>query len=325
MKKRKESSVVLWIALLLELAGIGVIAHTAATQGLGRFNWKDIAMAGLLLFLLYVIYVQVRIHRAGRMIVEEKVKTHTLVESLPQAVVLVGAEGEIIHANEAACRILAMDGVESIGKGFATVVDGAAELRPGKHEVLWRGRKLRFTVAPLRGESGSLVIVEEPESAGRSSALDLPKPNRERTDLAELMRRSLERSGAAAKGLKTEVQAQGDATASVDRAQVLRAFDEIVTNAVRYSKQGAIRAALEGGTRDVTVQVTDSGIGIPSSEFGRVFDAGFTGSNQLPETKDGLGLGLALAKRVIESHGGSIMIESRVGQGTRITLNIPRA
>lgn len=69
----------------------------------------------------------------------------------------------------------------------------------------------------------------------------------------------------------------------------------------------------------------DSGIGVPESDVGRLFDVGYVGSNQLPETGGGKGIGLSLAKRVAEAHGGSIQVESRVGRGTTITLKIPRA
>ncbi|MHC4606698.1 MAG: ATP-binding protein [Planctomycetota bacterium] len=55
-----------------------------------------------------------------------------------------------------------------------------------------------------------------------------------------------------------------------------------------------------------------------------MFEAGFVGSNQVPEGEGGAGVGLALARRVVESHGGSIWVESERGRGSRISLSVPR-
>ncbi len=382
MKKRREHTVVLVLALLFEVGLIVLFGLKAGREGLEVVDWKHLAAAGLALFFLYIVYVEIRIKRAGQILVEEKIKTHTLLESLPQPVAVVDSERRIVTANASACRLLGLDPVDAIGRDFAGLFDPAATGRlrngsAGKLEASVGGRSLRLTVEPLRGEAGSLVLLEErkeaeaaaPEPArptlfdgwwesiaGLEASLEkldaesrrglagalvrarkamnaledpaaLPRPNKGRTDVAELAREAQKRFAtiAKAKSLRVETDSSGDTTAYVDRDQVLRAFEEIVFNAVSYTSQGSVEIGLEGGPREITVQVTDSGIGIPAEEFDRVFDFGFVGSNQLPETKGGSGFGLALAKRVIESHGGSILVESRVGKGTRITLNIPRA
>ncbi len=155
----------------------------------------------------------------------------------------------------------------------------------------------------------------------------LPAPRLEQLDLADLARQALERSMplARAKGLRTQIRSQGETIVSADRELIRRAVDEIVFNACCYTNEGAVKIGVEGGAAEVAILCHDSGIGVSESELGRLFDLGFVGSNQLPETGGGRGIGLTLAKRVAETHGGSIRIESRVGRGTTITLKIPKA
>lgn len=375
MKKKKEQTIVLLLALLVEVGIILLFIFKGRIEALERYDWKHLAIAAAGLFFIYIMYVELRIKRAGQTLVEEKVKTHTLVESLPQGVVVLDPEHRIITANATAAKHLGLDPLDAMGKEFPALFPGdvAARLREGTAGKLQAG-KLRLTVAPLRGEAGRLVVVEEPEKTATvppptgatamipdlwnsladlagdldkmdpsvrqkfASALvrarkaaqapvEMPKPKKEKTDVADLAREALERSVpvARAKGIRTEIATRGDVSANADRELLRRAIDEVVFNACSYTKDGQVKIAVEGTSREVAVVCTDSGIGIPDGEFARVFDPGFVGENQLPETKGGRGLGLSIARKIVEAHGGSILVESRVGQGTRITLNIPRS
>ena len=103
-------------------------------------------------------------------------------------------------------------------------------------------------------------------------------------------------------------------------------MEEILLNACTYSKEGdAVRVEVQGGDEQVLLRVTDPGVGIPLEELSKVFDAGFVGSNQVPDAEGGSGMGLALAQRVVNTHGGTIWIESQTGRGTQISLTLPRA
>ncbi len=104
--------------------------------------------------------------------------------------------------------------------------------------------------------------------------------------------------------------------------QVLRA---LIDNAVKFSDgEGSV---LVRGTRAgegvVLVEVIDHGIGIPDADAERVFDRFFQVDNTATRRFGGTGMGLALVKRVVDAHGATIEIDSRVGEGTRVVLRWP--
>ncbi|MDQ4044208.1 MAG: ATP-binding protein [Chloroflexota bacterium] len=113
---------------------------------------------------------------------------------------------------------------------------------------------------------------------------------------------------------------------TVDRARIEQALDNLLSNAVKYSPAG--------GTIEVSVQVegdrgcvyvVDEGIGIPESELGRLFVPFARASNAAEAHLPGLGLGLHLARRLVEAHGGEIVLESAVARGTTAIVRLPLA
>ncbi|MBI3551423.1 MAG: hybrid sensor histidine kinase/response regulator [Elusimicrobia bacterium] len=103
-----------------------------------------------------------------------------------------------------------------------------------------------------------------------------------------------------------------------------KAFEHLVHNAILFSPQGEsveIRGKMTAGF--VKVAVSDKGEGIPESEFDEIFDSFYQVANYLTRKVDGLGLGLAIARRIVEAHGGSVMVASRLGQGSTFTVALP--
>jgi PAS domain S-box-containing protein len=101
-------------------------------------------------------------------------------------------------------------------------------------------------------------------------------------------------------------------------------FGNLLSNAIKYSPQGGevkFRAALEDGATVLTV--SDQGIGIPAEEIGHLFESFHRASNV--GDIQGTGLGLAIVKNAVEVHGGTIAVESRVGEGTTFTVRLPAA
>ena len=100
-----------------------------------------------------------------------------------------------------------------------------------------------------------------------------------------------------------------------------RVITNLLSNAVKYSEpEGRITVHLAKGNKDILVQVTDTGIGIPEQHIPFLFDAFF----QVRRDAKGSGLGLAIAKTIIEAHGGRIWVESTVGTGTTFSFTLPR-
>lgn len=105
--------------------------------------------------------------------------------------------------------------------------------------------------------------------------------------------------------------------------QVLR---NIVHNAIKYSPEGG-RVAIHGEVRpvDVVVSVSDQGIGIAPEDFIPLFEKYFRVKSPSDHPIPGTGLGLPVARSIVEAHGGRIWIESKLGQGTTIFFSLPRA
>ncbi|MCK5596186.1 MAG: HAMP domain-containing histidine kinase [Candidatus Eisenbacteria sp.] len=109
------------------------------------------------------------------------------------------------------------------------------------------------------------------------------------------------------------------------RVYIEETVANLVANAVKYSPDGSrVRVTVEGTEDAVLVEVSDSGIGIPASELPAVFDEFYRASNARAVEREGTGLGLSMAKQVVERHGGHIGIESKEGRGTTVTLALPR-
>jgi PAS domain S-box-containing protein len=110
----------------------------------------------------------------------------------------------------------------------------------------------------------------------------------------------------------------------VDRAQVREAIDSIIANAIEAMPDGgwlSIAADQEmiKGVSYVRVVIRDAGRGIPREKMGRIFEPFFT-TKVLPK---GAGLGLSIAKKIIEEEGGMIRLDSSEGEGTTVTLLFP--
>jgi signal transduction histidine kinase len=101
-------------------------------------------------------------------------------------------------------------------------------------------------------------------------------------------------------------------------AQVL---DNLVDNALRYTASGGritLGARAEGSVTLITVQ--DTGAGIPRHDLPHVFDRFYRGDSARSEDGGESGLGLAIAKAIVEAHGGTISVDSEIGVGTTFTI-----
>ena len=98
----------------------------------------------------------------------------------------------------------------------------------------------------------------------------------------------------------------------------------LLNNAVRHSPPGAeIVVQSERAEGSVVICVRDSGDGVPAREQKRLFDKFFRGSGPSRDRKPGLGLGLYLARQVIEAHGGKIWYEAGEPKGARFCFSLP--
>jgi signal transduction histidine kinase len=148
---------------------------------------------------------------------------------------------------------------------------------------------------------------------------------REPTDLRELIRDTVAGFEAQVeeKGLKVELILEGVEEMDVDSLRIREVLTNVLANALRYTpSQGEVKVGLTesgiGEERSVTIFVQDSGAGIESQDLSHIFDRFYKSSDS-----GGMGLGLSIAKYLVEAHGGKIWAESQVGKGTKISFVIP--
>jgi signal transduction histidine kinase len=205
--------------------------------------------------------------------------------------------------------------------GFAEMLEGgyAGELQPAAADYV---RAILESVARLSGlidnvldltqsDSGSLLLAEE--------QVDLETLCRE---IAEVTERA-----AAAKSVELAVKVAPSLGSIVgDRRRLGQSVENILANALAYSRLGG-RILLHGvgDDREARITVSDNGTGIALADQAHVFDRFYRTMVGGEGRDEALGLGLPLAKQFIEAHGGRIELQSEPGEGTTMTIRLPRS
>ena len=109
----------------------------------------------------------------------------------------------------------------------------------------------------------------------------------------------------------------------IDARRIGQVISNLVRNAIKFTpREGTIRISARQQEQKIVVSVTDTGPGIPQEHLLRIFDRFW----QAPETKElGSGLGLSIAKGIVEAHGGTIWAESQLGRGSSFLVTLPLA
>ncbi len=109
-----------------------------------------------------------------------------------------------------------------------------------------------------------------------------------------------------------------------DRSKVALALTNLILNAIKFTpNKGRIEVALYPRDEELWVSVTDNGPGIPPQDLERIFDRFYQVEPHMTRKHGGMGLGLSIARGMIELHGGRIWAESKLGQGSRFTFVLP--
>ena len=159
-------------------------------------------------------------------------------------------------------------------------------------------------------------------SVAESGSLQL---KREPTDLSELIREvaSAFEVQAKEKEIRIGLALKDMDTIEIDPLRIHEVLVNLLGNALRYTpNHGEIKVGVEesiiGEERGVLIYVQDSGTGIPSEELSHIFERYYKSSDS-----GGMGLGLSIAKYLVEAHGGKILAESEAGLGTKISFILP--
>ncbi len=172
-----------------------------------------------------------------------------------------------------------------------------------------QAEKLRFLI-------DSLVKLSRLENGILSLETDNEELNPLLQDVAMQLREKAE-----AKNLKLELE-YTDARALIDKKWTQEAIVNIVDNAIKYTDQGSITINTKDYEMFVCVDISDTGIGIPEEESAKVFQRFYRGSNV--KSKEGVGIGLHLAREIISGEGGYIKLSSKLGEGTTFSVFLPK-
>jgi two-component system sensor histidine kinase VicK len=109
-----------------------------------------------------------------------------------------------------------------------------------------------------------------------------------------------------------------------DTAKMRMAISNIIKNAIIFSNPGqTVQISLRKLPGHVRIEIADSGIGIATEDLHRIFQRFYQVEDHLTRRHGGMGLGLAVSKEIIESHGGQIWVESTLGVGSTFTILLP--
>gem|GEM_PF-6276571 len=115
---------------------------------------------------------------------------------------------------------------------------------------------------------------------------------------------------------------------SIDADKIRQVFQNLLSNAIKYSRKGG-KVVVDfkdlKAERKVLITIRDNGLGIPKQQQSRMFEKFFRADNVQTAETDGTGLGLYIAKAIIEGHGGSISFESEENVGTTFFVELPTA
>ena len=135
------------------------------------------------------------------------------------------------------------------------------------------------------------------------------------------------RAQAQAQGIALEtVYDADDAHISIDVERMAQVLGNLIANALRFTPRGGtITLGADTASDNVRVRVNDTGLGIAAQDIPHIFERFFRGDVARQQSEGSSGLGLAIAKGIVEAHGGTIEAESQVGKGTTFMITLPRA
>jgi len=190
-----------------------------------------------------------------------------------------------------------------------TAADPAAVERAARviHDEAERMRRMVDGLLSLaRFDAGQVQMAQEP------------------VDLGLLLARCLERLGpqAEAAGDELSLSAPEGLVVTGDHDWLTQVFVNLLDNGIRHTQNGRVEVAARRVGDTIEVTVTDTGEGIPAEDLSRIFER-FYQADRSRRRKGGVGLGLPIAREVVQLHGGEITAASVVGLGSRFTVRLP--
>ncbi len=158
------------------------------------------------------------------------------------------------------------------------------------------------------------------------SAAESNPVRRQECDLTEVVRTVVSQlsSKANAKNLKLEILTPKRTAFNGNHTQMVQVIINLVENAINYTLEGAVTIELKDEENQIRIIVSDTGMGIPSDQVGRIFERFYRVDRARSRATGGTGLGLSIVKHIVEAHGGTVSVESTLGKGTSFEVVLPK-
>jgi two-component system phosphate regulon sensor histidine kinase PhoR len=145
-------------------------------------------------------------------------------------------------------------------------------------------------------------------------------------DVAQIARDSVEAHRVMAEEREVELLVEGaeSAVAAIDPMRMRQVLDNLITNAIKYNREwGTVTVVIEPGSGGVSVEVRDTGQGIPEADLPRIFDRFYRTKSAKSSSTVGTGLGLSITREIVHRHGGHLTVTSELGIGTTFRVTVP--
>ena len=208
---------------------------------------------------------------------------------------------------------------------LAPIANAAALLQ---NPSLDSGKATRFAQMIMRQTRAMAVLLDDLLEVSRITTGKL-RLKKKSVSVASLVESALEpiRPALEAKGHALRVEMDGgEVLLEVDPVRISQVLTNLLTNSIKYSQPGgAIVLRTRATSRELTLEVQDTGIGLSTEQLPTVFEMFAQVAPTIERTEGGLGIGLAVAKAIVEMHGGRIQAASAgLGKGATFTVIVPR-
>ncbi|MCL7747770.1 two-component system histidine kinase PnpS [Halalkalibacter alkaliphilus] len=203
-------------------------------------------------------------------------------------------------------------------KGFTeTLLDGAMNTEPLREKFL--------TIIANESERLQSLIQDLLDLSRIEQAYF--QLNWQRTNLQEIVSEVIEllKDKAEEKQIDLQMFVEGNTTLEGDMERIKQIAINVINNAIMYTPvSGSIKMFIKGNEETITLEITDTGVGISEKDLPRIFERFYRVDRARSRNSGGTGLGLAIVKHLVEAHQGKIVVNSLVGKGTTFTITFHR-
>ncbi len=201
--------------------------------------------------------------------------------------------------------------------GYASFLEESEKIQEEEQEY---AEKIRLSAKRLDGLVEDILNVSRIEQGRLTFEMEVLKP-------ADVVESTIEDSKKTIEGKDLEIsyKIKNVASIKVDRNRFRQVLDNLIGNAIKYTKEGSIKVTLDIKDNRVVIRVSDTGIGMTAEEKDKLFQKFSRIHSKKTENVSGTGLGLWITKQIVEKMNGEISVESIKGVGSHFVVSFPVA